>query len=103
MTICQHLVGSHTFPESGRSFTVLSRGVETDLESAIPNLKSILEHVMLLADQYAFGGADHFDPEEVMKVPQILHVERCRKLELHAVMLISVYESKRKENCESGK
>ena len=32
--------------------------------------------------KYAFGGADHFDPEEVMKVPQILHVERCHKLEL---------------------
>ena len=40
---------------------------------------------MVLADQYAFGGKDHFDPEEVMKVPQILHVERCRKLELYAV------------------
>jgi hypothetical protein len=30
---------------------------------------------MTLADQYAFGGTDHFDPEEVMKVLQILHVE----------------------------
>ena len=27
------------------------------------------QHVMSLADQYAFGGADHFDPEKVMKVP----------------------------------
>ena len=26
---------------------------------------------MSLAAQYALGGADHFDPEEVMKVPQI--------------------------------
>ena len=43
------------------------------------------QHVMPLADQYAFGATDHSDPEEVMKVPQILHVERCRKLELHAV------------------
>ena len=41
--------------------------------------------VMSLADQYAFADADHFDPEEVMKVPKILHVERCRKLKLHGV------------------
>ena len=40
---------------------------------------------MLLADHYAFGGTDHFDPEKVMKIPQILHVERCRQLQLHAV------------------
>ena len=33
------------------------------------------QHVMLLVDQYAFGGMNHFDPEELMKVPQILHVE----------------------------
>ena len=33
------------------------------------------QHVMALADQYAFGGTDHFEPEELMKVPQILHFE----------------------------
>ena len=33
------------------------------------------QHVMPLAGQYAFGGADHIDPEEVMMVPLILHVE----------------------------
>ena len=45
---------------------------------------------MSLDDQYAIGGTDHFDPEEVMKVPKILHVERCRKLELYAVNLTNV-------------
>ena len=74
-TICRNLVRLHTFPESGRSLTVLSKGVEMDLQSAIPNLKSILSTYVSLAAQYAFGGADHFDPEEVMKVSQILHVE----------------------------
>ena len=34
--------GSHSFPESGQSLTVLSRGVKMDLQSAIPNMKSIL-------------------------------------------------------------
>ena len=84
--ICWNLVGSHTCLESGRSLTVLSRGVETDLQGH-PELEELTQHVVSLADQYAFGGTDHFDPEEVMKVPQILHVERCRKLELHAVDL----------------
>ena len=50
-----------------------------------PEFKEHPQHIMTLADQYAFGGTNHFDPEEVMKVPQILHVEQCRKLELHAV------------------
>ena len=40
-----------------------------------PEFEEHTQHVMTLADQYAFGGMDHFDPEEVMKVPQILHVE----------------------------
>ena len=30
---------------------------------------------MSLLDQYAIGCVDHFDPEEVMKVPHILHVK----------------------------
>ena len=50
-----------------------------------PEFEEHTHHLMSLADQYAFGGADHFDPEEVMKVPQIVHVERCRQLELYAV------------------
>ena len=52
-----------------------------------PEFEEHTQHVMSfnLADQYAFGGTDHFDPEEVMKVPQILHVERCRQLELYVV------------------
>ena len=38
-------------------------------------LEEHIQHIMVLADQYAFGGSDHFDPKEVMKVPQILHLE----------------------------
>jgi hypothetical protein len=45
---------------------------------------------MALADQYAFGGTDHFDPKEVMKVPQILHVERCCELMLYSVDFIEI-------------
>ena len=40
-----------------------------------PEFEEHIQHVMTLADHYAFGGTDHFDPEEVMKVPQILHVK----------------------------
>ena len=40
-----------------------------------PKLEEHTQHVMSLADQYAFGGTDHLDPEEVMKDPQILYVE----------------------------
>ena len=50
-----------------------------------PEFEEHTQHVMTLADQYAFGGTDHFDPEELMKVSQILHVERCCQLQLHAV------------------
>ena len=45
-----------------------------DLQSAIPNLKSILK--------YSFGGVDHFDLEKVMKVHQVLHIKRYRKMQL---------------------
>ena len=34
-----------------------------------PELEEHTQHIMALADQYAFGGMDHFDAEEVMKVP----------------------------------
>ena len=37
--------------------------------------ENLHDNIMSLADQYAFGGTDHFDHEEVMKVPQILYVE----------------------------
>ena len=40
-----------------------------------PEFEEHTQHIMTLADQYAFGGTDQFDPEEVMKVPQIVHVE----------------------------
>ena len=50
-----------------------------------PEFEEHIQHVLSLADQYALGGTDHFDPEEVMKVPQILHIERRRKLLLYAV------------------
>ena len=40
-----------------------------DLTVCHPKLEEHTQHVMPLADQYAFGGADHFDPDEVMKVP----------------------------------
>ena len=43
-------------------------------------------------DQYAFNRTDHFDPEEVMKVPQILHVKRCRQL-VHAINRAPVNEA----------
>ena len=49
-----------------------------------------IQHSVSLEDQYAFMGADHFDPEEVMKVVEILHLECCRKLRLHAVDFIWV-------------
>ena len=45
---------------------------------------------MSLADQYAFEGANHFDPEKVMKVPQVLHIKQCRELELYVSDFISV-------------
>ena len=35
-------------------------------------LEEHTQHIMSLAAQYAFGGVDHFNPEEVKKVPQIL-------------------------------
>ena len=38
-------------------------------------LEEHTQHIMSLADQYAFGGGDHFDPQEVMKVHQILPVK----------------------------
>ena len=48
-----------------------------------PELEEHTQHVMSLAYQYAFGGANHFDPEKVMKVPHVLHIKRCRKLEIY--------------------
>ena len=45
---------------------------------------------MSLTDQYAFGAADHFDPDKTVKVHQVLHVKRCCKLELYAVDFIWV-------------
>ena len=71
-TIFQNLVGSHTFPESGRSFTVLLRG--DSLTIGHPELEEHTQHVIPLGVQIG-GGTDHFYPEEVMKVPQILHVK----------------------------
>ena len=61
-------------------------GVRAKLEGSIqrsrdrltvchPEFEEHIQYVMLLADQYAFRGTDHIDPEEVMKVPLILHVE----------------------------
>ena len=91
---CQVYEASDNLSESS-SVAYLS-GIGAKLDSSIqrsrdgltighPEFEEHTKHIMVLADQYAFGGADHFDPEEVMKVPYILHVERCRKLELHAV------------------
>jgi hypothetical protein len=45
---------------------------------------------MSLAHQYAFGGTDHFDPEEVMKVSQILYFERCCQLTFYTVDFLEV-------------
>ena len=63
-TICRNLVGS---------------GVGTKLDGSVqrsrdgltvghPEFEEHTQHIMALADQDAFGGTDHFDPEEVMKV-----------------------------------
>ena len=49
--------------------------IRDGLTVAHPEFEEHTQHVMSLADQYAFGGMDHFDPEEVMKVPQILPIE----------------------------
>ena len=38
-------------------------------------LEEHIQHIMVLADQYAFGGSDHFDPEEETKVSQIIHLK----------------------------
>ena len=38
---------------------------------------------MALRQQYVIGGVDHFDPEEVVKVPQVLHLKCSRQLGLH--------------------
>ena len=53
--------GSSNFPSGGTCFLTLT--------VCHPELEEHTQHIMSLADQYAFGGADHFDPEEVMKVP----------------------------------
>jgi hypothetical protein len=45
---------------------------------------------MPLTHQYAFGGMDHFDPEEVMKISQILHFERCYQLTFYTVDFLEV-------------
>ena len=34
-----------------------------------PEFEEHTQHIMASAEQYAFGGTDHFNPEEVMKVP----------------------------------
>ena len=34
-----------------------------------------IQHIMPLANQYAFGSSNHFDTKEVMKVSQILHLK----------------------------
>ena len=48
------------------------------------------QHIMPLTDQYAFQGANHFNPEEVMKVAEIIHFKRCRKLGFDATYFIQV-------------
>jgi hypothetical protein len=55
-----------------------------------PELEEHTQPVVPLTHKYAFGGTDHFDPEEVMKISQILHFERCCKLALHAVDFLQV-------------
>jgi regulator of sigma D len=55
-----------------------------------PELEEHTQRIMALADQYAFGDIDHFNPWEVMKVPQILHVKRCCKLTLYSVDFIEI-------------
>jgi hypothetical protein len=55
-----------------------------------PELEEHIQHIMSLVDQYAFGSTDHFDPEEVIKVPQILHVERYCKLTFYSVDFLEI-------------
>ena len=35
------------------------------LTSCHPKLEAHTQHIMSLADQYAFGGVEHFDPREI--------------------------------------
>ena len=77
--ICQKVFGSHIALESERSFIFRSRGVENSTHNAT-EFEEHTQHIMLLAHQYAFGVTNHFDPEEVMKVTEILHFERCCEL-----------------------
>jgi hypothetical protein len=55
-----------------------------------PELEEHIQRIMPLADQYAFRSADYFDPKEVMKVSQILHVERCCEFALHTADFVEI-------------
>ena len=85
LTICWNLVALHTFSRVRAKLDGSVQRSRDGLTVYHPEFEEHTQHVMTLANHYAFGGAYHIDPEEVMKIPQILHVERCRKLELHAV------------------
>ena len=39
---------------------------------------------MSLSEQYLVGCVDHFNPEEVLKVPQVLHLKCTQQLELYS-------------------
>jgi hypothetical protein len=55
-----------------------------------PELEEYIRRIMSLADEYAFTSADHFDPKEVMKFSQILHVERCCEFTLHTADFVEI-------------
>jgi hypothetical protein len=53
-------------------------------------LEEHTQRIMPLTHQYAFEGTDHFDPEEVMKISQTIHFERCCQLTFYTVDILEV-------------
>ena len=47
-----------------------------------PEVVQHIQEIMSLSQQYGIEGMDHFDHEEVVKVPQVLHLKCNRQLGL---------------------
>ena len=65
----------------------LQVSIERSGEGSIIRHSELVQHiqeVMFLSKQCAIWGVDHFDPKEVMKVPQVLHFECGQQLGHHA-------------------
>ena len=66
-------VSGHTpFPNLSEALRFCPEGLRWTY-SLPSELGEHIQCVMTLADQYAFGGVDYVDPEEVMNLPKILH------------------------------